>query len=272
MYTSEANRFHLPKTGEMTFTVNHTQNTRLNQSEPHIHRDCEIYVNLSGDVSFEVEGRIYAISRGSVIITRPYEYHHCILHSHIPHEHFWITFSASQEDFLKRFFAREKGYDNLILLDEEELALFSATVRSLLEDSTPIAQRLGVLTLFHILEQGKSIHYTNQTEKLPADVVTALLYMDEHLTEDIDIKQLAALCGVSVNTLERHFKQALSTRPIETLRKKRLFAAMQHLRHGETVANAAAKSGFCDYSAFIQLFKKQFGMTPLKYKKQYEKR
>jgi AraC-like DNA-binding protein len=36
---------------------------------------------------------------------------------------------------------------------------------------------------------------------------------------------------------------------------------------GDTVTEAALKSGFSDYSNYIQLFKKQFGMTPLQYKK-----
>ena len=32
--------------------------------------ECEIYLNLSGDVSFEVENRIYPVSPGTVILTR----------------------------------------------------------------------------------------------------------------------------------------------------------------------------------------------------------
>jgi AraC-like DNA-binding protein len=51
------------------------------------------------------------------------------------------------------------------------------------------------------------------------------------------------------------------------LRKKRLFASMLALRNGDTVTEAAMKSGFSDYSNYIQLFKKQFGITPLQYKK-----
>lgn len=60
----------------------------LNQFEHHIHPECEIYLNLSGDVSFMVEDRIYPITAGSVIITRPHEYHHCIYHSDKRHRHY----------------------------------------------------------------------------------------------------------------------------------------------------------------------------------------
>jgi AraC-like DNA-binding protein len=54
------------------------------------------------------------------------------------------------------------------------------------------------------------------------------------------------------------------------LRKKRLFASMDCLRNGASVAEAALESGFPDYSNYIQLFKKQFGITPLNYKKKFE--
>ena len=268
MHHIKTNRFYLPKTAQMAFAVNYIENTTLNQAEPHIHKDCEIYVNLSGDVSFEVEGRIYPVSRGTVIITRPYEYHHCIFRSSARHDHFWITFSASPEDFLTSFFDREKGHSNRIVLAEELLADFCRIAYSLTEDSgDSLQRRIGVLQMFQILQQGSRTEPVGTLENLPTDVVAALLYMDEHLTEDLDMQTLAQHCGVSIHTMERHFRQALGALPVETLRKKRLFASMQHLRNGETVADAAAKSGFSDYSHYIQLFKKQFGMTPLAYKK-----
>jgi AraC-like DNA-binding protein len=70
--------------------------------------------------------------------------------------------------------------------------------------------------------------------------------------------------------LERHFKKALGVTPFAMLRKKRLIASTAHLRNGETVTEAALKSGFSDYSNYIQLFRKQFGVTPLQYKKKFE--
>lgn len=273
MHHIKSNRFCLPETGQMEFTVNCIESTTLNQSEPHIHRDCEIYVNLAGDVSFEVEGRIYPVSRGTVIITRPYEYHRCILHTNALHSHIWITFSPSRNEvFLKSFFDREKGHNNRILLPEPLLETFCRTARSLTQSNTDTLQRqIYVLQLFQILQQGNRADSADTFEKLPSDVIAALLYMDEHLTEDFDMQILAQKSGVSIRTMERHFRQALGALPMDTLRRKRLFVSIGHLRNGETVANAAIKSGFSDYSAFIQLFKKHFGITPLKYKKEYQK-
>ena len=109
---------------------------------------------------------------------------------------------------------------------------------------------------------------TAETQQLPKDVNKALAYMDAHLQEDIDIKQLAALCNVSINTLERHFESSLGISPFEMLKRKRLIISMMYLKSGCTVTEAAQKSGFVDWSNYIQLFHKKFGITPGQYKKE----
>ena len=58
----------------------------------HIHSFCEVYLNLSGDVSFVVEDSVYPVGRGDIIITKPNEVHRCVYHSDCVHEHFCLWF------------------------------------------------------------------------------------------------------------------------------------------------------------------------------------
>ena len=260
---------------EIDFTISYEDmdvDSSFNQNGSHIHKECEIYINLSGDVSFEVEKRIYPVSRGSVIITRPYEYHHCIYHSNACHKHFWITFSAEgNEDFLQMFFDREKGTNNWIILNEEQLNECCMVIDNLLNNhNNSLMRRINFLQIFRILSGVGSRQNENDIEHLPKDVATAIIYMDNHLTEDMSVDELSGACNVSINTLERHFKETLGVSPIALLRKKRLIASMEHLRNGSSVTEAAFKSGFSDYSNYIQLFRKQFKITPLQYKKNFE--
>ncbi len=244
----------------------------LNQHESHIHKECEIYLNLSGDVSFEVENRIYPISRGSVIITRPYEYHHCIYHSSAPHEHYWATFSAEgNEELLNIFFSRQKGRDNLILLDEEACNRAAELFQKVINGVDPLGRRIDLLSVLYLLKSGAKGEAVESVKGMPSDVTEALDFMDDRLGEDITVEDIARAAKVSVNTLERHFKDSLNAAPGAVLRKKRLISSLSHLRNGASVAEAAEKSGFADYSNYIQLFRKQFGMTPLQYKKKTKK-
>ena len=95
--------------------------------------------------------------------------------------------------------------------------------------------------------------------------------MDEHLTESISIKTLSAIANVSTNTLERHFMKCFGISPMALLKKKRLIESTKYLKSGDSVSDAALKSGFSDYSNYIQLFRRQFGVTPLGFKKNIAK-
>jgi AraC-like DNA-binding protein len=206
-----------------------------------------------------------------VILTRPYEYHHCIYHSNEPHEHFWLTFSPVEE-FEDLFGRGEEGMDRLFLLKECGVEEMCAALEELMrEGSDLLKRRLSFLRIFSILRESIRGRSAEVTEALPRDVTEALGYMDLHLTEAMEIREVAIVCGVSVNTLERHFKETLGVSPFAMLRKKRLIMSMEYLREGESVTEAALKSGFSDYSNYIQLFRRQFGLTPLQYKKTVEK-
>lgn len=270
----KAAKFTLPEMAQLGFSVSYVDDdtgVTMNHDQTHIHEECEIYINLSGDVSFEVENRIYPIATGSVIITRPYEYHHCICHSNRRHEHYWITFSAGQnEDHLQMFFGREKGRDNLILLSPPQLERLCAVLDVLLEqDAGLLTRRIACLQLFQLLQEGQRGASASEPVYLPADVTQALQFMDAHLSDALDMSALCRACNVSQNTLQRHFRQALGVTPGVMLRKKRLIASLEQLRNGESVTEAALKSGFSDYSGYIQLFHRQFGLTPLQYKKKF---
>lgn len=72
--------------------------------DQHIYSECEIYFNLSGDVSFMAGDNVYPVSRGSVIITRPYEYHHCIYHSDAVHRYYRALFLGAQRKVSRYIF------------------------------------------------------------------------------------------------------------------------------------------------------------------------
>lgn len=268
-------KFTIPEMSEVDFQISFVDidsDYLLNKDESHIHKECEIYINLSGDVSFEVENHIYPVSRGSVVITRPFEYHHCIYRSlYERHRHFWITFSAEgNEELLRMFFSREKGKNNLIILEEEQLKKCCSVLMDMLKKETDsLSRRIGFLQLVSILRNGNNEDSIGDMEKMPQDVALALKFMEEHLVSNFDLATLCTFCNVSANTLERHFKETLGVTPFAMLRKKQLIASMEFLRNGESVTESAIKSGFADYSNYIQLFRKQFGVTPLQYKKKF---
>ena len=69
----------------------------------HIHSCYEIYLNLSGDISFFHNGKIYDIQAGDILISHPADIHYCIYHSSCVHEHYCMWFV---NDFISDFIAK----------------------------------------------------------------------------------------------------------------------------------------------------------------------
>ena len=241
-----------------------------NVFQSHIHNECEIYFNLSGDVSFMVENKVYPISPGSIILTRPNEFHHCIYNSAREiHRHFCILFSPGEnETFLDVFFNRNSGENNLIILNSLQADQFKELCFSMIKkDAQPIEQYYNFFSVLTFLKNGNQLISPHTDISMPEDTAFALEYIHNHLSLPITINELAQQAHVSLNTLERHFLTSIQMTPSQYIKRRRLANAQILLKEGKTVQEACSLSGFSDYSHFIALFKKSFGMTPYQYRK-----
>ena len=248
---------------QVDFSINYIDidaTSSLNQNETHIHKECEIYINLSGDVCFEVENRLYPVSRGSVIITRPFEYHHCVYHSEKLHKHYCIWFDVKgNEKFFDIFFKRKAGEGNLLTIAPSDSEAFLSLCNTFtLPEKSESRKYKNFFMLIDYLSNA-TLGYIN-SDAYPDDVIFAINYINKNFATIKNIDEISKGANVSVNTLERHFKTTLNISPSEYLKKQRLANAAKLLSEGATVTEASDKSGFPDYSWFIALFKKHYGI------------
>ena len=66
----------------------------------------------------------------------------------------------------------------------------------------------------------------------------------------------------SVSQICRVFRRATGTSLWEYVVIKRLLAARELLRHGDSAVNAAFACGFSDYSSFYRAYVRRFGCAP----------
>ena len=82
--------------------------------------------------------------------------------------------------------------------------------------------------------------------------------------------ELAQHVGLSVRHFDRKFKQALSVSPKSFQIKTRIQSACESLRQSTlSVGELSLQLGFSDQSSFTLHFRREMGMTPLKYRKRY---
>ena len=246
--------------------INVRERSGDNTMESHIHNKCEIYINLSGNVAFMVENRIYPIKSGDIIITRPYEAHHCIYYKTEEHDHYCINFSCDEGDELFRvFFDRKNGEGNLITLPTVMKEKMIDLCNDMLEGKSKYKKCVSFLKLVELLSKNT---VSESASELPYDMGVSINYIKENFANDISVKDLAKISHTTVNTLERHFKKYLGVSPYTYIQNSRLAYAVSILEDGGSVLSAAEESGFSDYSHFISFFKKTYGKTPLQYKKE----
>jgi AraC-like DNA-binding protein/Flp pilus assembly protein TadD len=100
---------------------------------------------------------------------------------------------------------------------------------------------------------------------LPGDLVRALGWLRSHLSEPVQLDQLAQISGVRPRTLETHFRMFLGTTPFGWVRRMRLVCARQELLHSgprATVTDIALANGFSQLGRFAGQYRKAFGELP----------
>ncbi|HEV8543294.1 MAG TPA: helix-turn-helix transcriptional regulator [Verrucomicrobiae bacterium] len=81
---------------------------------------------------------------------------------------------------------------------------------------------------------------------------------------------LAQLCGISLRTLQRHFKREYRTTVSDWLSAFRLEQARLELLHGEGVKQVAYGLGYKQLSHFSRAFKERYGIPPSLFSRQTE--
>lgn len=238
----------------------------------HIHEQCEIYCFVSGNAEYLVEGAHYPLKTGSVLIMHPAESHRVRILSSGKYERYAVNFSFAVTDSLdpcrilmKPFLDRPLGRGNLYSARElggETIRLFD----EMCGRGDQYERRLKTSTrLFLLLELIYKAYLRRETDGYapPTELSEMLIaYVNDHLFEDLSVSVLAERFFLSTSQIGRIFRRATGAAPWEYITIKRLTAAREKIRCGESAGSAAESTGFGDYSSFYRAYVKCFGCPP----------
>ena len=88
------------------------------------------------------------------------------------------------------------------------------------------------------------------------------IYLDERVSEDVTLPELAAAAGCNPFRLVRAFRSAYGLPPHAYQLQRRVRRAQELLRAGWNATTTAAELGFVDQSHFSRIFRQITGMTP----------
>lgn len=239
-----------------------------NPEKPHIHDCYEIYVNVSGDVAFLVNNRLYPVHRGDVIVTRPGEMHICVYRGPALHERFCFWIHCPQDSPLLAF-ARREDFSNILHFPREtrqELLELLYALHDAEVEGRELARTAGIFRFLSLLAESKLNAPAGPV--LPQPMQQVLDYIRENFVQIHSVTDVAEGCHISTSTLNRWFRTYLQLSPHKYVEALKLSFAQKLLAEGRSVTEACNGAGFSDCSRFIAVFKSKFGKTPLQYQKQ----
>lgn len=240
----------------------------------HIHSCYEIYVNVSGNVSFLVESTLYPIKKGDIIITMPNEMHHCVYNSDGIHERycFWFDFNDPCNDISKVFSKRKMGEGNHISMNSADNKALCAHIERLysLSNAKKTDSSSFLASCYSIFDMICS--HSAAENSPPYDFINeVMVWIDENLSEIHCAEDVAKHFFISRSSLYRLFDEQLKLTPAKYIEHKRLSLAKQLMTEEHSIKYVCEACGFNDYSHFISVFRKKFNITPYKYIKSISK-
>ncbi len=250
----------------------------------YLHYDENLIVEYfrKGETSKRIEGNIYNIRDGDLIITTPEELHVSIqtenryiekISLHIS-ETLLSAFGGDRTVFFDTMIQKKKGVGNLIQADLVRQLGLDVLLDQCLEyarEDSPEHQVLFNCRVIELMARlSKRIENADNTELVTPSsnkTVNAMIgYINRHYTEDVTLDILAEKFHFSKYYISHLFRDYVGVSPYEYLITRRLYLFNDMIRQKIPIRQACFAVGFNNYSNFFRLYKNRFGITPQQFR------
>ncbi len=228
----------------------------------------EILLLVSGDCEFRVEGNGYDIHPGDVVFVRPDESHRMTFRSEKRYERV-ILYIKSEffrenecEGFLAVFENRELGSGNIVRYD---------IAKPMLKECMERLDRYGADGEYEVVQRViyEMLYLLNNHTNTQADsyvknerVRNIILYINEHLTQELSLDELAGEFFIAKEYMCKIFKANTGHTVNQYITHKRILLVQEMYRNGQTLLQASMNAGFKSYTNFYKAYVKHMGKKP----------
>lgn len=234
--------------------------------EPHSHSAWQLTLPLKEDLFFIWQGEKHYIAPGEWILISPELFHSAGCDS----SDAWaiqLLFRNFPPNLLPEFSRRFNFLRNFCtagVMPEAKTIQFRDAFAEIGCEKTAAPESLKNLLPLQLIVEALSGQLADIQEQpeLPPEFANVLKFMEENLAAPIGITEFANTVNLSESRFSALFRHFTGLSPMRYFNELRIGHAQELLLSGESVQDAALKSGFVSASYFCRKFKKYTGKTP----------
>lgn len=273
---------------KMTYASNMLTRKYTTPNRPHVHSLWEMVIFEKGETNNIANGIKFDAQPGDVFLLGPMHLHEIVFRS-TPHRH--RDFYYTDEEF-KSVCDQMPGDLYSLACSPTDIVTFhipSATLQSVLREADDI-DALSLISqnehkvdfaalkqitkgLLHYVLSVYEIKKLINTPTYPKWLLDILQYLNNPENFTKPVSEIVSSSYYSHAAVSGAFKKHLGMTVVEYVIDRRLEYAAELLSNTSmTALEICSKSGYDSFSYFIKQFKKKFGVTPHKYRKNAEKK
>ncbi len=249
---------------------NHPSGYFFNAQKGRVLREYQLLYITKGQGTFasdDTSGR--SVGKGNLIVLFPGQWHTYHPDAETGWDEYYIGFEGAVIDRLvKNGFLGKENQVLEIGINEELVMLFSRALEIADEDRTASQQYLAGI-LLHMVGLVLSVSKNNifKQDNIAGKMEQAKIMMNEHIDGEVDPEELADKLNISYSWFRKAFKDYTGYAPAKYFQELKLRKAKQLLvTTPYSVKEICFMLGYASTEHFSNLFKKNTGLTPLKYR------
>lgn len=259
------------------YEIYHYLNDDIKSVSIHHHDFYELYYFISGDVKYLIEGKVYYLKQGNLVLINSKELHQAVINSgKNTYERIvlWIDkeflqqLSTSKTELAACFESDNKrNVLELSLEDQKGIRLLLNKIISL-ENYNGVGYELLykvyiIELMIYINNLAFNVQSGGNIEIKKSKLIDQIIgYINNHIDEDIIIDDIAREFYISKFHLSRKFKKYTGTTIHRYIIQKKLIEAKELILKEMQIKDVYKQCGFGDYSNFFRAFKNEYGITP----------
>lgn len=234
-----------------------------------------LYMPCSGKGYIVCNDKTYVLKRGSMFLIPPYAH----IQVSCPKKlvKYWCHFNAPVSGFGNDIFSMYPDIAEIKITEEQfefNAKLFECMIKCRKKSSGALSpgplEKIQISSALAILLE-PFLRSISQKMISPGDmnrIMKLVQYMNENLSRNITLKELAGIAGVHPNYLCGIFLRAVGNSPIAYLLNLRMAYAMAELRRNEMrISEISENIGFRNQSSFSLFFRRRTGISPREWQK-----